>query len=216
MIRFLSFSLFTLLSIYTFGQNSYPACDDLIIEAIQIDSSGNLIITNRNTCYDCRYGLDGCLYSEMLVIRSVFPFDTIAASECYCLFWDDPNLKGELQDFSLNMQTSSLPPVSELQVRMIGCGCDIIPFSQSLSDNTTSVQSDSFIIFPQPASDKVFISNTLPGSQMRITDLNGKIKYLSIVQEQTEISTSDFTNGVYIISIQNKGIVNHQLLFISK
>ncbi len=218
MRKIITFLLALFVSVNTFGQSPYPNCNDLTVEAINIDTAGDLSITIRNTCYSCSLGITGCVYSEMKVVRIVAPFDTIAASNCYCLHWEDPDVNGELQTFTLNTDIVSLPPVSDLQVRMTGCGCDTIPFSQILLNIAPGSVENSYSIFPNPAKDEVNIVNLPKGSILHITDITGKIFYMTVItdREQTVINTANFVNGIYIVHIENNGTITNRKLVISK
>ncbi len=202
------------LSVNTFGQ-PYPDCNDLQVESINM--SDELSITIRNTCYDCSYGLMGCLYSEMKIVRTVAPFDTIAASDCYCLNWEDPNINGDLQTFLLNTNVAFLPPLADLQVQMIGCGCDTIPLSQALLNITPNSKENNYFIFPNPAKNEIHISNLSKGSTLRITDITGKILYSTITDnEQKTINITSFATGIYIVNMEDNGTIINKKFIVNK
>ncbi|MCZ2356458.1 MAG: T9SS type A sorting domain-containing protein [Bacteroidia bacterium] len=217
MKNILPFLIAVFISGNALGQ-AYPDCNDLTVESINIDTAGDLLITTRNTCYSCAYDLTGCLYSEMIVVRAVAPFDTLAATNCYCLHWDDPNTNGELQTFILNTNITTLPSVSEIQVRMVGCGCDTIPFSQTLSSVATEIIENNYSIFPNPTKNEINIDNIPKGSTIQITDISGKTVYkiVNTENEQTIINTTEFVNGVYIIRIEHNGTFANEKFIINK
>ncbi len=76
-----------------------------------------------------------------------------------------------------------------------------------------------FTVYPNPVSDKLFITSTnlTGGSTINITDVTGKSVYKSVItSEQTTINTTDFVNGVYIIQIENKSSIASRKLVVNK
>lgn len=60
-------------------------------------------------------------------------------------------------------------------------------------------------VYPQPAGNsfKVDVPAALVGSELKITDLNGRLIYTAVVNKNTvEIPSADMVNGVYLISIR--------------
>ncbi len=94
-------------------------------------------------------------------------------------------------------------------------------FSEDCS-GTTSVEDifgaiNSIHIYPNPANDFVTISNMPIGSTVRVLDVTGKVVYSSkITSEQTTINTADFTNGIYLIRIDNNGNIANRKLVVNK
>ena len=179
-----------------------PDCDDLTVENIYIDTPGVVAVTIRNTCYDCVYGGLGCIYNEMEILRTVAPFDTIAASDCWCLDWHDPNTEGELKTYYLNTTLTNLPPVSEMEVKVTGCACDSIPISPGLFVNEISENNNKLRVFPNPAKDMLYLTNIPSGSEIRINNLPGKIVYkYEAKQTELEIDISGWVEGVYFLTV---------------
>lgn len=73
--------------------------------------------------------------------------------------------------------------------------------NETLTENT-------LLVYPNPASEMVTISNLQIGSTLSITDITGKVVYNSFIDfEKTTINTSNYVNGVYILRVSNNGIV---------
>lgn len=91
-----------------------------------------------------------------------------------------------------------------------------------LSAGTTGIEettnSVSFIIYPNPANDFVTITNLPKGATVNILDVTGKVVYSSsTTNEQTStINTADFTNGIYLISVENKGTITNRKLIVNR
>lgn len=73
-----------------------------------------------------------------------------------------------------------------------------------------------FSVYPNPAREMVTISNAPTGATLSIKDITGKTTYRSIIRnEQTTINTADFVSGVYIIEINNNGVVTNRKLVVN-
>jgi len=184
-----------------------PDCDDLTVEEIYMDTPGVVAVTIRNTCYDCVYGGLGCVYNEMEIVRTVEPFDTMAASGCWCLNWHDPNTEGELKTYFLNTTLTGLPPVSEMEVKVTGCACDSIPFSPDLSSNEVSDSGNNIRLFPNPVKDIFYLTNISPGSKINIIDLSGKNVYTNEAKEsKLQINISGLPQGIYFLTVSSNKV----------
>jgi hypothetical protein len=64
-------------------------------------------------------------------------------------------------------------------------------------------------VYPNPTNDKIYIdinAAELSGSEMRITDINGKVvlrKQIGVKDNTVEIDLSDFNSGVFMMKIEN-------------
>ncbi len=198
----LSILLFIVTIASAHAQN--PDCNDLTVEDIYIDTSGKIAVTIRNTCYSCDYGGLGCVYNEMKLIRTVAPFDTLAESDCWCLSWHDPNTNGELQTYLLETGLTGLPPISDMKVMVTGCACDNIPFGPALSTNEIDQNKNHFQMFPNPAKDILYITNIPENANVEITNVLGNIVFKEKAKSsEIKISTANWAQGVYFISISN-------------
>ncbi|MBK5284202.1 MAG: hypothetical protein JJE25_02275 [Bacteroidia bacterium] len=139
------------------GQFNPPGCNDLTVENIQMDDdTANLMkITISNSCTSCTSGLNGCVYEELRVVKTVSPFDTIAASNCFCL-WSPDNSSQRM--YSINSTVTSFPPLTDIRVSLMSCECDIIPFSTTLGVLSNEI-SDSINIYPNPMVNEFTIQN---------------------------------------------------------
>lgn len=90
-------------------------------------------------------------------------------------------------------------------------------YVSSINDIT---EKDAFKVFPNPANDYVSIE-VLEGDdwdQFIITDISGKIVYESeiLVVGNTSMPTSNFTNGLYFVTLKSSGKQQVQKLIIQK
>jgi len=83
-----------------------------------------------------------------------------------------------------------------------------------VTKNLTDVQ---FTVYPNPVNDFVTITNLPNGSTVNILDVTGKAVYSSgTTTGQTTINTAGFTNGIYLIRIDNNGNSANKKLVINK
>ncbi len=85
---------------------------------------------------------------------------------------------------------------------------NIFKVSGYCNNNTTTVNEvkskTDIQIFPNPIKNLINITNIPSGSKLKIMSIEGKLAYNSFTEnEQTTINTSDFTNGIYILQIEN-------------
>ena len=76
--------------------------------------------------------------------------------------------------------------------------------------------SDLTAIYPNPAGDRVTVTNIPAGSVLSITDMTGKLMYRSAATHAQEtIRTAGFANGVYIVQLKSEGsgrVAAHRLV----
>jgi hypothetical protein len=194
----------SLFSLNTMGQSD-PSCVDFVVDSIAITPlTGQMQVTIKNNCTNCSSGLNGCVYWEMMVIRSVAPFDTLASSSCFCL--QTPN-NSTSKLYSFLSSVPILPPLNELQVSF-KCGpfvgCDTVPFSSALL--LSSVQKEvALSIMPNPIKDYVSIQLTASDISLEVIDVLGKICITKKVD--TLMAVIDFSalgNGLYFIQVKDK------------
>lgn len=76
---------------------------------------------------------------------------------------------------------------------------------------------DKFDLYPNPANDLVTIAKIHNGSSVKVFDVSGKSVYSSIsTGEQLTINIADFTNGIYMVCIENKGNATNMKLVVNK
>lgn len=89
--------------------------------------------------------------------------------------------------------------------------------SVALGINDNLTLSNSILLSPNPAKDFVTISNIPSGSIVTILDITGKVLYSpTTTNEQTTINTTGFTNGIYLIRVDNNGNSTNKKLIINK
>jgi hypothetical protein len=72
-------------------------------------------------------------------------------------------------------------------------------------------------IYPNPSNDFVTISNLPIGSTIKILDINGKLVYRDeTVNLQTSFSTANLVSGIYIVQIQNNGVIANKKLIVNR
>ncbi|GEM_PF-4317109 len=179
------------------GQFISPGCSDLKVENIQMDddTAGLMKITISNSCINCASGLNGCVYEELRVIRNVFPFDTVASSDCLCL--SSPE-NGSQKVYSVIATVTAVPPLSEIRVSLMNCECDNIPFSSSLG--VAAMESDnSLSVYPNLFDGKLYIqNNTSRIIQFTLFNSSGEKIIENILTEKTcVVNLSASSKGVY-------------------
>ncbi len=98
-------------------------------------------------------------------------------------------------------------------------GTDVYRYGSVITSvNNFSTNSLPISIYPNPAKESVIISNLPSGSTLSVTDITGKVVYSSVItnEQTTTINTTDFTNGIYLIRIDNNGNVANRKLVVNK
>lgn len=71
--------------------------------------------------------------------------------------------------------------------------------------NENKLQNNSYIVYPNPTQNFVYVLNTSPKSKIEVFDIKGsKIKFLNSNGGKEEINIENFTNGIYFIKITDK------------
>lgn len=88
-------------------------------------------------------------------------------------------------------------------------------------DNSVSVDEltldSGVLIFPNPASDQFQIKDLENGTQIKISDISGRVVYSGTANNNLMIvSTQDWSNGLYLIQTELNGAVQKQKLMVSK
>jgi len=91
---------------------------------------------------------------------------------------------------------------------------DTLDFTSVLG--TKEFSESKFSVFPNPTNGLVEISNTTDAtiSSVELCDLNGRVvKRISLVENQTQVNISEFSQGVYFMKIiSDKGIVTKKII----
>ena len=79
------------------------------------------------------------------------------------------------------------------------------------------INTETVALFPNPASEKVYIQGLTKGSLIRISDLTSKTVYLAAAGIENEtIDVSDFPMGLYFVSIYSKKGTSTKKLIVAK
>lgn len=189
-----------------FSQAVNPNCKHLQVTNLQMDNdTANLMkVTIHNTCSNCASGLNGCVYMQLQVMRTISPFDTLASSNCWCLWTPNNNSS---RTYSVNAQVASLPPLSNVRVSLAtwSCGCDTIPFL-TITDVQTSEANNSIQIYPSPAYDLMEIRNVKEGSlYASIRDVTGKNILLKKLEAgDVKLELNALVKGFYILELSDE------------
>ena len=187
-----------------YSQAPNPDCSSLLVSQVQMDTdTADLIkVTVKNTCANCATGINGCVYLEMRVIRTVAPFDTIAATKCYC-HYHAPN-GGQRTFLLFDSQVTVLPPLDQIRVSIPNCGCDTIPYEAEL---ITGIESPAYpgVFSIRQLSALEYELSSPQGSgnyEVSIKDITGK--RLGSLREQegnTKLNLGAYVPGVYLVEI---------------
>jgi Secretion system C-terminal sorting domain len=198
-----TFIIVLLFGLKTMAQ-AEPSCVDMTVDSIAIAPlTGQMKVKIKNNCSNCTSGLNGCVYWEMKVIRTVAPFDTIAASNCWCLQSPDNNTS---KNYAFLSSIPILPPLNELRVSFL-CGipgCDTIPFNLALLLPSIQTVSHSYLM-PNPVKDNLSLRFIPTDVSMEILDMHGKICISKKVSQLEQVLDCSLLNqGFYLVQIKNK------------
>ena len=188
-----------------------PNCSHLRVNNLQMDNdTANLMkVTLANTCTNCASGINGCVYLQLEVIRTVSPFDTLASSKCWCL-WSPSN--SSQRTYGIVSKVASLPALNTLRVALIAgaCGCDTIPFAL-VTDLAAEQTENSIQVYPNPVHDFVEISSKINAERyILVTDVTGKmVLRKKLEQNQMKVDLSQLSKGYYDMEIldENKVVI---------
>ena len=199
----LIFLLSLLAANHVYGQITTPGCTDLTVQQINlVPLTGQVEVTIQNDCDTCGSGILGCVYMELRIIRKVAPFDTIAASDCYCYI--SPNNNSQ-STYAAQSSLTSLPPLHEIRVSLTctGEGCDSIPFSAALLGSPSRAVTDRVAVSPNPVGEELSFRSTYSGlSTIRISDLQGRVFIEEKLRSGTEVvAVNHLPPGVYLLHV---------------
>ncbi|MBC8045633.1 MAG: T9SS type A sorting domain-containing protein, partial [Fimbriimonadaceae bacterium] len=83
----------------------------------------------------------------------------------------------------------------------------LVVFDRGLWDHTEMDKSLLFQIFPNPASDKIVLTNNFYDAEIKLYDVTGKIIFSRQIKSSLDIiDIKNIAEGIYFISVQNKGM----------
>jgi hypothetical protein len=185
-----------------FTGQPYPDCDDLIVESISNDTTtGTMDITIYNSCLSCASGINGPVYCELKLIRSVAPYDTLGEANCFCFFTPENN---NYQTYTISSYVNNLPAFNLITV-LFSCGsglCDTLQFNPNIGISE-EIEAGIITINPNPVKDKIFISTTYHEiGALRIYDIMGKLIHEEMVSNKiADLDLSEMLPGMYVLKI---------------
>lgn len=199
-----------------FSQAPNPDCKTLLVTQLQMDSdTADLMkVTVKNTCSNCAAGINGCVYLEIEVIRTVAPFDTIASSNCFCHF-HAPN--GGQHTYQLfDSKVTALPPLNQIRVSIPYCGCDTIPYEAGLISGLSSAARPGAFSISRLSEQEYELKGPFIYA-VAVKDITGKT--LGITQAQSNRSRLDlglYAPGLYLLEIRDKDANSLQVFKVLK
>lgn len=179
-----------------------------------IDTTGKLTITISNSCSNCASGLNGAVYCELDIIKTVPPFDTIASSDCLCLWGPDNNNQ---KTYLLNSRVADIPSLTDIRVSFAYCGCDTIPFSTILGVNANKLENN-YTIYPNPFSSSLTLQtdNHLKNGTLIVYNLYGQtVKQINHLSGHVVIiHRNNLPSGMYFFRLAegNKLIISGKII----
>lgn len=189
-----SIMLIILTTVFAFGQGGPVTCNDLVIENLEMHNDSTMKITIRNNCDTCNWGA----YCDIRIIQN--STDTIANSNCMCLFAPQPDT---LTEYFLPSKVTTVPPINQLRVSHT-CACDTIPFSPALGIILQTKKEKNFI-FPNPFSTQTTFQtdNLLQNATLTVDNCFGQtVKQIKNISGQTiTLHRDNLTSGLYFVRL---------------
>lgn len=188
--------VFTTITLFANAQTNWPDCDDMVVNNVVL-ANDSFFVTLYNNCTNCDAGIDGPVYCEMRLIRTVAPFDTIGQSDCYCFYTP---LNQSAVTFRVKASVQQMPAFSEFQVEMMcsPTGCNIIPFATNVGVGEDKPGESN--IYPNPATDFVVMQGYRKGDVIRIVSAAGKlVMQKTLAYDNEKLDVSMLAKGIYII-----------------
>ena len=178
---------------FSYPMNCTPDCDDLFVQDISMDSVAGTVdikLFNQSPAWN------GWPYCEMLLLRNISPFDTLAESNCFCLMTPNANTS---QIYTLTANVNSLPPMNEMYIKFYcgGGNCDSLLIDPPLGIYQT--KDEEIKIYPNPVNDflTIYANGFKKGLLMDITGrIINQIEFNSTV---TIIDMGELNSGIYIL-----------------
>lgn len=176
----------------------FPDCDDLAITAVEEISGTELAVTLHNSCTDCITGVAGCVYNELVAIRTAAPYDTIARTGCWC---EIPPLNQDVRTYHLTLEPGGLPPLDELRFSMepADCGCRALALSPGMGIREP-IAYRAVRIFPNPVTNAFRIAGP-EASLAVLKDAQGRAIRTWRPRRNDLIELAPLPAGAYLLSL---------------
>jgi hypothetical protein len=102
--------------------------------------------------------------------------------------------------FNVDMKTTNQVVIDNQSLSRIPIVIDVVYKKRATSVNDNN---DEFLIYPNPANEKIFIQNSENLCKIELIDELSKIFFLS-EQINGHINVSNFPNGIYFLKLYNK------------
>ena len=90
-------------------------------------------------------------------------------------------------------------------------------FIKEITTQVSEEKLENTSLYPNPATTYFYLNNLAEGTMVSVIDVTGKIIYNEkTISTNAIIETSNFSNGIYVIQLENNGAVAHKKLIISK
>lgn len=190
--------LIALLPAFAQAQTNWPDCNTMVVNNVAL-ANDSLQVTLYNNCTNCNAGMDGPVYCEMLVTRTVAPFDTLGRSNCYCFITPDNQTA---LTYKIAAETGSLPSFNQMQV-VLFCGsgtCEVIPFSANVGIDDEIA--NRIKVYPNPATNYIVVQSAVKGTVLTLTDVAGHVVLNQTLLNYTEeIDISALAKGFYMAQL---------------
>jgi hypothetical protein len=110
-----------------------------------------------------------------------------------------------------NSQTDTLPFEPTISLPMAYTFIDDVCVSRSLSGCPLMVGleghvSSDMVLFPNPASTTVLLTNVAEGAQVTVADVSGRIVWLgSVAVGELQLNVEAWARGIYILKLESQG-----------
>ncbi len=94
---------------------------------------------------------------------------------------------------------------STLTVSAIGAAVKTVQVTQSFNTIALSSEKEQLSVYPNPFSDRLIIRGISAKASLRITDLSGRVLLTRELSENTDLNTSYFPAGLYLLTITSDG-----------
>ncbi len=170
-------------------------CEHLTVTNIRV-LDATVVVTVYNDCDDCFSGFQSPVYNEMIMIRTVAPFDTIASSNCYCLVSPEDN---DTLTYQLYLLQPEIPPAGEFMIsfRFI---CDSLSLDLPLSIKNEE-PGKGIYAYPNPGSGFIYF-NSAGEIIENISVYDSLGKFLKNCGNASNANLESLSDGIYFIRIK--------------
>ena len=122
--------------------------------------------------------------------------------------WDfDAYTDGQIDDVRIYNRALSLSEIDELYNEP----------NPATAGIQVEDEDQTFTIYPNPAQNSISLSDLTLGAEIGILDLSGKVIFnTKVYSNQLTINTDDFTNGLYLIHLNQSGTTSTKKLIVNK